>query len=347
MLRLDQITASAALGEVNEITSQTQSGGPSAGESVLALAQAELLEFENSALEEAQEDLSFALGGRLRDNRRGANNQDGVRGRVLAHKLAAELATVESVELDNVLSGPQEWLREPQLLTALQRQTSDPGQMALALAGVLARGKPDGRLRRKLEDALATLATDDDMALSLFGVLEFGSPTPALRQQLQRLYHRASASRQKLSQWLDILGEGGERQRKLRTMLRVLAYELSASGQPIVGSHLAAVIGDLKQLLRLLGLEAHCDQAAAALALPALNGEMLLRSVVILVEQIWVSTDSVAEGLPHVAPDRQYQLVHALAKLVQLLPDDCFVDIEHKTQLEAAITELRERSLES
>lgn len=347
MLRLDQIMASTALGERNDNTPQAAPAGSLANASVVALAQAELQEFKNSALIEAQEDLSFALGGRLRDNRRGVNNQDGVRGRVLAHKLVAELATVESVELDDILSDSQDWLRSPQLLAALERHTSDPGQMALMLAAVLARGKPDGRLRRKLEEALAALTDNDDMALSLFGVLEFGHSTPALRQQLRHLYHRASASRQKLSQWLDVLGEREERQRKLRTMLRVLAYELSASGQPIVGSHLAAVIGDLKQLLRLLGLEAHCDQAVAALALPDLNGERLLRSVVLLVEQIWVNADSVAEMLPPVTLDQQYRLVHALGKLVQLLPDDCFVDLEQKIQLEAAIAELGERSLDT
>ncbi|WP_175007352.1 HrpJ domain-containing protein [Burkholderia lata] len=328
-------------------TPEVQPGGALPGGGCVAIAHAELLEFKNSALEETQEDLSFALGGRVRNNRRGTTNQDCMRGRVLALKLVTELAAVDSVELDNVLSGPRDWLEAPQLLDALRRQTSDPGQMALMLAGMLARGQPDRRLRRKLEDALVAVIADDDLALSLFGVLEFGQSTLVLRQELRQLYHRASASRQKLSQWLDVLGEGEARQRKLRTMLRVLAYELSASGQPIVGSHLAAVIGDLKQLLRLLGLETHCDRAVEVLALPNLNGERLLRSVVVLVEQIWVNADSVAEMLPPVIPDQRYRLVHALAKLIQLLPVDCFIDHEHKTQLEVAIAELRERSLDS
>lgn len=346
MLRLDQINAGNALGTVEENLAPMPQGAVREGESVLALAQAELLEYESDALAETEENLGFALGGRLRDNRRGPGSQDNVRGRVLMHKLVAELAAVEAADLDSLLSGPQDWLRAPQLLVALQAQTPDPGRAALQLAAWLARGRPDPRLRRRLEDALASLATDDTLALSLFGALEFGAPTPALRQELTRLYHRASAPRQKLSQWLDALGEREGRGRKLRTMLRVLAYELSASGQPIVGSHLAAVIGDLKQLLRILGLEAHCDQTATALALPTLHGEALLACVVALVEQVWVNADSVAEALPSLPDAQRYRVAHALGRLVQLLPEDCFGDAEQKTQLEAAIAELRDRCAE-
>ncbi|MEO2215972.1 TyeA family type III secretion system gatekeeper subunit [Chromobacterium vaccinii] len=346
MLRLDQVTAGTALGGVDDGIGAQPMGRPPAAESVLALAQAELLEFQSDALTETQEDLGFALGGRLRDNRRGGIGQDGARGRVLAQKLVAELAAVEAADLDSLLSGPQDWQRAPHLLAAMQAQTPDPGRMALQLAAWLAKGRPDAKLRRRMEEALAALTADDTLALSLFGALEYGATTPALRQELLRLYHRAGASRQKLSQWLASLGERDGRQRKLRTMLRVLSYELSASGQAIVGSHLAAVIGDLRQLLRILGLEAHCDQAAAALALPALDGETLLRGVVSLLEQVWVNADSVAEALPPVEPEQQYRLAHALGRLAQLLPEDCFGDAEQKAQLEAAVAELRDRSLE-
>lgn len=346
MLRLDQISPGGALGNVEDNLATARQDRAAPTESVLAQAQAELLEFESDALAETQEDLSFALGGRLRDTKRGSAGQDNVRGRVLMQKLVAELAAVEAADLDSLLSGPQDWLRAPQLLVALQSQTPDPGRAALQLAAWLARGKPDPRLRRRLEEALASLAEDDTLALSLFGALEYGAPTPALRQELARLYHRASAPKQKLSQWLEALGEREGRQRKLRVMLRVLSYELSASGQPIVGSHLAAVIGDLKQLLRILGLEAHCDQAAAALAMAELRGETLLASVVTLVEQVWVNADSVAEALPPLPDAQRYRVAHALGRLVQLLADDCFGDAEQKKQLEDAIAELRDRSLD-
>ncbi|MEN6078374.1 hypothetical protein [Chromobacterium piscinae] len=109
MLRLDQVTAGTALGGVDDGIAAQPMGRPPAAESVLALAQAELLEFQSDALTETQEDLGFALGGRLRDNRRGGIGQDGARGRVLAQKLVAELAAVEAADLDSLLSGPQDW----------------------------------------------------------------------------------------------------------------------------------------------------------------------------------------------------------------------------------------------
>ncbi len=346
MVRVDQIGAGDALHNVSENLPSNQPGATRLEGSVPLLAQAELQEFQNDALAETQEDLGFALGGRLRNTRSGGAESDNVRGRVLMHKLVAELASVEAVDLESLLSGPQGWLHSPQLLAALQAQTPDPGQAALQLAAWLAHGRPNAKLRSKLEEALASLAADDSLALSLFGALEFGAPSPALRQELTRLYHKASAPHQKLSQWLEALGEPEGRKRKLRTMLRVLSYELSASGQPIVGSHLASVIGDLKQLLRLLGLDAYCHQATTALALPGLQGEALLGCLVRLVEQVWVNADSVAEALPPLPAAEHYRVAQALSKLVQLLPEECFGDGEQKKQLEEAIVELRDRALE-
>ncbi|QAU24827.1 TyeA family type III secretion system gatekeeper subunit [Dyella sp. M7H15-1] len=341
MFKLDQVNL-RGLAELNDLGTQTAGNTHLPAESTTAIARSSLLEFQSNALAETQEDLGFALGGRLRDTRRGGpGTQQNVRGRVLAHKLVAEIESVGAITLDALLDSPDDWQQSPHLLTALQQQAPDPGQAALLLAATLARGKPNGLLRRRMQDALAELAADDDMSLSLFGTLEFGVCTPGLMHELRRLYHRASAQHQKMSQWLATLGERDERQRKLRTMLRVLSYELSASGQPIVGSHLAAVIDDLQQLLRIIGLEAHCDQAADALALPAFNGETMLRHIVELIEQIWLTPEAIADIVPDADDDQRYKVVQALLRLIQLLPDECFNDTGHRTQIIETLTEYR------
>ncbi|MBT2869684.1 TyeA family type III secretion system gatekeeper subunit [Chromobacterium violaceum] len=341
MLRLDQLVIGAA-GGIEDGIAEPMPGQQDGGDSALALARAELMDFQFSALQETQEELGFALGGRLRDNRRAGPAQDNARGRVLAAKLVAELGTVEAATLDGVLDGPQDWMRSPRMLDALRQRHEDPGQMALCLAAWLARGKLDAKQRSRLEQALLELSADEGMALSLFGALNFGPVTPGLRQELAGLYRKASAPRQKLSQWLQSLGAGEKRSQQLKTMLQVLAFELSISGQPIVGSHLAAVIGDLKQLLRLLGLEAHCEQAAAGLALEGVDGETLLRALVTLLEQAWAAADSVGEALPPV-PEQQYRLARTLSRLLQLLPDECFADDGHKEQLMSAAQEWMDR----
>lgn len=346
MLRLDQTSTTHTVHEGGGGVPQNSTGPLRIGESILAATEAELLDFQSDALQETQEDVSFALGGRLRDSRRGTASQETVRSRVLAHKLVAELGSVDPVELDSVLNGPQDWLHSPQLLQALKQRTGDPGEMALMLGAWLAHGKLERKTRRKLEAALAELTTSDDMALSLFGALEVGPLTVGMREQLVSVYHRASASRQKLSQWIEALGERERRKKKLRMMLRVLSYDLSISGAPIVGSHLAAVIGDLKQLLRLLGIEAHCDQAATTLSLPAVDGEKLLRSMIFLFEEMWVDANYVAGIIPNIERSQQYRLAQTVAKLVQLVPQECFVDEGHKEQLEDAIAEWRDSTLD-
>lgn len=348
MVRIYQPTidiAPTTLPDARPTRPQTgQQTGPQP-ETLQSIALGQMREFEEDALRETEENLAFALGGRQRETRRAPGKDETVRVRI--QKLVTEVSAVEGAELDGILdTGPHDWLRSSQPLAALLAQTDDAGQAALTLAAWLARGKLEARLRSRLEEALAELGTDESLALSLFASLEFGNPAPALRNELTRLYHRANVQHQKLSQWLDALGEREGRAGKLRTMMRVLAYELSASGQPIVGSHLAAVIGDLRQLLRVLGLEAHCDQTAQALGVPAVHGEALLRCVVQLAEQVWSNADSVAEALPPLEEGQHYRVTHALGRLVQLLPEDCFDDADQKAQLESAIAELRDRTAE-
>ncbi|MFM5540448.1 HrpJ domain-containing protein [Aeromonas veronii] len=327
----------------NEPASQVQPNSTHEDDttSVLTLAQAALSECQNDALEETQEDLSFALGGRINELRRGKDEETSGRGRVLMHKLVAEIAMVEPSELEHQLDDGA-WQQAPKLLWALRSIHAEPGTAALQLALWLAHGKSDSKLRSRMEHALSTLMEEEDIALSLFGVLEFGVITPGLRQELVSLYQRASAPNQKLSQWLKQFGERRDRQRKIRTLLRLISYELSAGGQSIVGHHLAAVMGDLRQLLRLLGLEAHCDQTAQALAIPTVSGEVLLGLVVQLVELIWVNCDMLEDMLPNISSFDNYRLLQALLKLLQLLPEDCFSDSEQKNQLVDAITILRD-----
>ncbi|EAA3660510.1 TyeA family type III secretion system gatekeeper subunit [Salmonella enterica] len=329
-----------------EIEGQTQPSAPHDNNipSVLALAQTELSEFQSDALDETLEDLGFALGGRLK----GMSGKEEVlnkRSRVLMHKLVAEVAVVERSELEHQLDDGA-WQQAPQLLAALQAEHPEPGAAALQLALWLAYGKPGARMRTRMEQALTSLMGEEEMSLSLFGALEFGVVTPGLRQELVRLYQRACAPRQKLSEWFTLLGERRQRQRKIRTMLRILSYELSASGQPIVGSHLAAVIGDLRQLLRLLGLETYCDQAAMALDIPAISGEELMAMVVQLIEQYWVTDDSLEEVLSPQSAMERYRLLYVLGKLIQLLPDECFGDSEQRNQLYETIRSLSDRYAE-
>lgn len=344
MLNLHQIDLATT--GVSEFPAGTSSAsGNVIPTSVMAQAQAALEQFDSDALLEAAEDLGFVLGGRLSAQQRARNpNDSGVRGRIMMNKVVAEVAAIPHVELDTLFNGGGNWQQAyQQMLAAMQTGHLEAGSAAMQLAGWLAHGRPSLGVRSLMENTLSALLAEEGTALSLFGLLEFGSVTPALRQELVQLYQRTYATRQQLSQWLALLGERNNRKRKLRTMLRLLSFELSTSGQPIMGSHLAAVIGDLRQVLRILGLEAHCDQAATILAQPGIDGEKLMTLLIQLVEQLWLNPEMVEDMLPYQDPLERYHLLQSVGKLAQLLPDSCFSDKEHREQLENALMTLCDR----
>lgn len=313
------------------------------GPTVSQIAAETFSEFQNDALSETEEDLSFALAGRKSYLKQGKGDEQTVRARVMMQKLVAEVSTVNSADLDELLAGQESWQNAPDVIRELMARGREPGQAALQLAGWLARQHHQHPLRAKMAQALTTLMGDDDTAVGLFGALEFGVTTPALRQELVRAYQRAAIHRQTLSQWLKMLGERQNRKKKLRAMLRLLSYELSVSGQAVVGSHLAAVIGDLQQLLRILGLEEYCDDVARRVAIPTVTGEEILMCVVQLIEQIWINADGVRDQLPKVEEIYYYRLSDQVYKLIKRLPPACFTDPDHRQQLEEAIATLRER----
>ena len=309
---------------------------PAEGEPVSAQAAAALAAFQSDALSETAEDVGFALGARR-------VSADHRRAKVATWKLVAELSSVEPAVLDGLLADADSWLHVPNLQAALAQYTNDRGRKALMLAAALARGGLTSQQKGRLEAALSALLDEEDIALALFGALHLGVRTPGLRQDLHRLYLCANETRRPLSAWLADLGERDTRRQRLCAMIQVLAFELSVSGAPIVGSHLAAVIGDLQRLLQLLGLEGHCHTAAARLACPAVDGEWLLDFAVRLSEQLWTDAALVAQTLPQTAPTYRYPLARTLYQLIQVMPTRAFVDDEHRERVLSALAELRDR----
>jgi type III secretion system YopN/LcrE/InvE/MxiC family regulator len=313
------------------------------GDSVFSQAAAALADFQSDALAETAEDVGFALGARRASESARRASTDQRRGRVAVYKLVAELSSLEGAALDGLLAGNDDWLRGADPLAALSQDTEDRGRQALLLAAALARGGLSPQRKDRLETALSGLLAAEDPTLSLFGALHFGVCTPALRQHLHRLYLRASAEKRSLSDWLAELGEPASRRQTLSAMIQVLAFELSVTGAPIVGSHLAAVIGDLQRLLNLLGIASHCRAAAARLACPHVDGEMLLGCVLRLSEQLWADVELVAQMLPPTEPAWRYPLIHSLYRLIQVMSVRCFVDDEQQDRLLSALAELRDR----
>lgn len=343
MVRLEQITTS---NPINDSKIFYKNNDVTQGANPLLLAHEELSDFQNESLHETMEDLGFALGGRIRDLRRGKTDDELVKGRVLMQKLVTEVSAIEPLYFNGLFSEPNDWHNSTDLLSALQIMYPDPGKAALHLVSYLAHGRINNPLRKKFEAALSILMAEENIVLSLFSHLEFGTFTPSLRNALTVLYQKSYVKHQKLSQWLSTLGSECDRKRKLLTMIRLLSYELSASGQPIVDSHLASVISDLRQLLNIIGLDDFCNKAALSINIPEVSGESMLSILVTLIELDWVSSEIIAENLPILDNSSKRLVVFAFSKLIQLIPVNCFSDEDHKTQLQDAFDVLRDCLIE-
>lgn len=298
--------------------------------SVQQLVLREMVLEQDDALSETLENMSLAVGGRLRNTQRDESGNARIRQRVLMLKLVAELSDADPAVLDSIISTGEHLSG---LMDGTDTDDADPGEVALQATAWLARGNHGHPARQKVEERLAALLADRSTAFLAFCALEHGPATPELRRELVELYHNAASSRPKLSQWLEMLGDSEGRKSRIKVLLRTLAWELSISGKPIEGAHLAAVIDDLKRLICILSLEDHCAQAADMLSIQGMQKENLLQIVIRLTEQFWASPDTIQNLFPDIDESFLYRTGNTIYRLVQMLPLACFVDNEQRTQL--------------
>ena len=214
----------------------------------------------------------------------------------------------------------------------MRRRGFDIGEMALLLGARLARKDLPIEARQRLERALATVMANDDWALQLFNRLEFGATGRAAFAELRMLYQRAAVLQPQLGQWFAQLRGLKDRKRKLKTLIRALAFELSAEG-PVTDLRLAGVITDLKRILHFLGMEEHCEQLARSLTQESVAGDDVLGVVIEIVQQPWLHAEAIAQHaralIRHEAS--RYPLAARLKELVKLLPGECFEDEMQRT----------------
>ncbi len=280
---------------------------------------------------ETIEDIGFAIGARTRDSRALREGRvDKSRAKAMLGKLA-EVATEHADELRARVPGIEQ---SPAPYDEMRRAKFDAGEMALVLAACLRGGKLDEKARRRLEDALSAVMESEEWVLLLFNRLEFGATGRSGLAELRHLYRRASMQRPRLAQWFQELRGLGNRKRKLKTLIRALAFELSAEGLA-VGAQLAAVIGDLKRILHFFGMEDHCDRLAGTLDIAGMDGNALLGLLIDAVQESWLDKSWIEDRASKLVDDdaHQYPLVQGLKEIVKLLPDDCFNDEDQQETL--------------
>ncbi|WP_434634629.1 type III secretion system gatekeeper subunit SctW [Chromobacterium sp. CV08] len=326
-------------------------------QSVLNLAQSELgtdmqelgsiFPVEESCAE-TLENMSFALGTQARERMRGlSSSADRARPRSMMQRLAKQVSATAPDHLEELrqrVPGIEAVEEVDDLLNSLRQHQFDAGEMALLLAAMLGKDGLSPTRRRRLEEALDRVMDDEDWALQLFSHLEFGAVGKSGLAELRRLYQRAASRQSGLVYWFGQFRQMDDRQRKLKTLIRALAFELSAQGGA-TDIRLAAVITDLKRVLQFLGMEDHCDRVAKALAIPELDGNRIIEELLEIIQQSWVYPDWLSSRADALMPEEHSRHGYArrMGELVKLLPDDCFEDIDQRETILAAFLEYQEQ----
>ncbi|WP_158484770.1 type III secretion system gatekeeper subunit SctW [Pseudomonas chlororaphis] len=313
---------------------------------MLDLARSELsdqtLERAADALSETRENLGIALGGRRLPGRISHEGRlERPRIRTMLQQMVKNVpATAKTDEVRKHLSGLEE---VSEIIESLEREGHDAGEATLLLASLLADENLASPRRELLEKALGRVTAEDDWALKLFGRLELGSGSKSSFQQLKQLYQRATSRRPHLVQWFEEFRQLDDRQRKLKALIRTLAFELSAEG-PATGSQLGAVISDLKRIMLFLGMEDHCQRAARTLDIAGLDGDALTQTLLEIIQQPWMQADWAIEHTRQQVPDsaRHYAYAQQILELVKLMTDECFEDAEQRNTIIDALGECRE-----
>lgn len=285
-----------------------------------------LIELEatlDSALIETLEDMGMALSGRLK-----------------GFQLAELKDTLDQRQLAllRIVQRMQEQAGGIPAQLTQQYSGSRLGQQLLGVASSLLAEKPNSKRRRVLSDKLAELMSEQGWEISLFGMMELGLVNKGALAQINRLFQQAMDEEvASLAEWFQRIMDWPDRRQRLKTLLRMMAFELSAC---VVGSQqqrLAGVLVRLRRLLLFLGLEQECLRIESACKM---TSGTLLPLIIEITNESWLFYEWLVPRLAQrTTSSRLYnRLLQHLDALFSLMPAPCFED---EDQRENILTVLR------
>ncbi len=228
---------------------------------------------------------------------------------------------------------------DPQELAQMVRNS---GELALLLSAAMLE-MPDGRRRKALSDLLDDTVSGEGWALELFAKLEFGAGAQAVQDELACVFAFAKAGDMPLVALFERLQSYKERKRKLKVMIRALGAQIGEHGGDDK-IRLASVNRDLKRLLLFMGLEEQCEYVAQAALNDASLKDAVLKNILTIVDQPWPTTDWMQSHLRRqcASDSGAYRYAVKAKALMQMLPDPCFNDDEHRSQIVTALMDSAE-----
>jgi type III secretion system TyeA family effector delivery regulator len=306
--------------------------------SVLELANLELLEVRQNALEETMEEIGLSLGSRLKDQKSVDAEERNLRRQQLLVKLIAQLpGSADSLSQQNIPLDIDISL----LAGKLRQGGASVGQQVLLLAAMLAHHKDNPLRRRGLSQLLDPLLENEGWEVELFGLLELGTEgsrsLSAVKQLFQHSIHQSELS---VAEWFARVSRWPQRQQRIRVLMRAMAFDLSCQPPPKHGERLAASLYQLRRLLMFLGLEDHCCRMGNACGVP---GDVILSEVLAVVGQPWLFSHWLQPRIelmsgPNATARRGF--IRRFYELFKLMPVDCFNDQEQQEQILTVLLEM-------
>jgi type III secretion system YopN/LcrE/InvE/MxiC family regulator len=218
----------------------------------------------------------------------------------------------------------------------------NPGEMALLLAAALTQMPYDKR-RKALSDILDETVGKDDWALALFSRLEFKGSAEEVRIELASIYEVALGRECTLVQLFERLKTLKQRSRKVRVLIRALGAEMAQRGNTD-RIRLASVNRELKRLLLFMGLEEQCTFIAAASLNDPTRREDILKEILSIADEPWPTAGWMLRRIRNLCMGDQqaYRYTVKARRLMQMLPDSCFIDDAHREQIVTVLMECAE-----
>ena len=294
-------------------------------------AESALLDGQDVAMQDTLEDLSLALGSRLKNIKGDAAKSE----EEIRNNLLQEIAEQSDIEVPGLETG------DTDTLMAMLNNGDLPTENAIL---ILSAWRGTGKLKGKHEDIDNLLQrlceSDPDWALKLFASMELGevpaSTLSTLQKVMERFQRPDEDGAEKLWYWFEQVKEWPDRAKRLRVLLRTCALDLNCCLDESRKLQLSQVLFELKKLLLFLGIEDHAQRLANCSLVPQ---EQVLKMLITTIEQTWVAPEWVMQQLVSFDIPQSSQILYAggLRDTMKLLPALCFLDEEQREQIIEAI----------
>lgn len=294
--------------------------------------------FASESLADIQEDLGFTLSTtRTQQKKRNGSEQQtrlDEKKLSLLKRIVVEINAVSPALLDDLHQKMASAEETEDATASSQEANTHHGEQLLYCASRLTDASMSPQQASKNSENLRELMNKPGAFIALFNYIEFSSEHRLTLAEIKRIYHQALSQTLSWMQWFALLSTLKNRDKKLRTLMRILSFELVA-GDHQESQQLANVIADLKRILQFFSLTAHCEMLEKRVSEHNVDADTIMKFLLSLVEKEWVSVHWLDSEVRRkvTTPDKHYTFARGIVELVKIAPEACFDKDDKRTQI--------------